>query len=169
MKIHNSIIAVVLMALVVVFGSCKKDPTPTPTPEEKEYTLTYKIFNEYTFTNPFSGETKTYTLSPCFKFDFTYVDANGSTVEMKNVSAPWEKQLTVKKPFTAKLEGKLVYEESELPDTIFYGTPYKISFTGNGTILVDDDEAVKKTTKEKFMEYVAGTDRLNLSGELKLQ
>ena len=33
MKRHISIIAVALMALVVVFGSCQKDPTPTPDPD----------------------------------------------------------------------------------------------------------------------------------------
>ena len=167
MKKHFSILAITLMALVLVFGSCKKDPKPTPS-DSKEYTVKYKISNTASITNPLTGEVKTYTLSPCFKFNFSYVDADGRTVEKTNVTAPWEETITVHRPFNAKMEGELVYNESELPDTVYYGTPYSITISGNGTILHDNDENIARTPKDRFLEHIAGTDRLKFEGKVSL-
>lgn len=167
MKRHISILAICMMALVVAFGSCKKD-NPTQPTDAKTYTVKYKIDNQATFTNPLTGETTTLTLSPCFKFDFTYVDAEGKTVEKTGVTAPWETTLSVKRPFTAKMEGELVYDENDLPDDIYYGTPWAISITGNGTILSDNDANIGHVTKENFLGHIAGTQRLKFSGEVSL-
>lgn len=166
MKKHFSIVAIALMALVVTFGSCKKDPKPTPAPTEKEYTVTYQIPDTYQFLNPetFQYETKPLNISDCFSFEFTYIDADGKTVEVKDVKAPWSKSITVKAPFTAKMEGKSVYNENELPDRVTYSTHSKITVNTSSY----KEGAHGTMTKENFLGHVS-ENALKISNSHEIQ
>ena len=157
------IIAIMIMASAVAFVGCKKDK---PTPQEDTYTLKYAISNESRVTHPLSGEEIVTVLSPCFHFDIRYVDANGNTVEEHNVTAPWEKTLSITKPFHAKLEGTATFVESELPDTLNFGKPYSIKISDNGALLFDSSNSMTTLNKETFLEHFAGTDRMSFSGKL---
>ena len=97
----------------MMFSGCKKDdpkPTPTPTPATK--TVVYKMDN--TYFDQISSYTA--TVSPCFHYTFSYKDANGTMVEVNNPTLPWTKEISVTTPFEAKLEGKVTYNENELPE-----------------------------------------------------
>lgn len=167
MKRSINILAIALVILGMAFVGCKK---PNDNPQEEEtYTLTYKINNEVQFTNPLTGEVSIDVLSPCFHFDITYIGADGNPIEEHNVSAPWEKTLSIHRPFHAKLEGRIIYNEDELPEEVTFGKPYYLSITGNGVVKYDDNNQLSVMSKSSFLEHIAGTERLSFESELTLE
>ena len=172
MKKHISIIALALISLATVFSGCKKDEPEQPVVTKKKYVVRYELSNIQQMVHPLTGDTITFTISPCFKANFTYTDANGQTKEMTNVALPWSEEITVEAPFNAKIEGSLNYEVSELPEEVTFGTVYGIfykrveeqvfsgSFSGSaGT-----------TDKERFIQHMeTHPDRLKFSQEFNIE
>jgi hypothetical protein len=97
-------------------------------------------------------------ISPGFHYNIKYVDATGKTVEVNNVTAPWVlPAFEVKSPFTAIIEGTIVFNENELPDgPIHFGAAPKICVLKSGDqVIYDNDVTGYFNTKEKFLEYAA--------------
>ncbi len=155
MKRHITIIALVMLSLAMTFSGCKKDNNEEQ-PEAKKYIITYQLDNKFETINPSTLEPYVFTLSPCFKANFTYVDANGKSVEMKNVELPWKTEITVTAPFAAKMEGALTYNESELPEQVTYGVRGGISYkrTDGSAITADINGGFSQNPKEKFLEAI---------------
>lgn len=138
----------IMLAMTIIggiFTSCKKDKNEQPT--EKEYTVVYKLEDHVTI------DQTTFYLSDCFTYDFTYTGADGNAVEVKDAKAGWETTIKVKAPFTAKIEGKTKYNESELPEEKihFSHTLANISHSGNYT---NNMSIGVFSTKEKFLEHI---------------
>ena len=163
MKKH-AFIVIMMMASVMAFVSCNKNNDPA-----ESYSLKYQISNEVRFTDPATQTVTVLTLSPCFHFDISYVDANGNLVEEHNITAPWEKTLAISKPFHAKLEGTATFNVDELPEWVTFGTPYSISITGNGVIKYDENNNLSTFTKENFVEHIAGSDLMSFSGSVDFE
>ena len=124
-------------------------------------TIQYKMLDTYKFNS------ETVQISSCFHYNIKYVDANGQTVELNNISAPWSiPAFDVKSPFTARIEGTIIYNENELPDgPINFGAAPKIYVTGTSTVY-DDDITGHFDTKAKFLEFIAThPDRLHFKIE----
>ena len=162
MKKHITIIALVMLSLATVFSGCKKDKDNQGQSETaKKYIVTYQLDNEDETMNPSTLEPIVFTLSPCFKANFTYVDANGQTVEMKDVVLPWKQEITVTAPFNAKMEGALTYNESELPDQVTYGVRGGISYKriDGGGINLDVSGGFYSDSKESFIQHIASSPK----------
>lgn len=153
-----------LAALLIgsmMFTGCKKDnptptpePTPTPTPTTK--TVVYKVAKEF-------GNK---VLSDCFKLNVTYTNAKGESVTETGVTLPWEKSFEVTSPFKAKMEGEIVYNESELPDEVVFGKRYGIGYYNNSSLVIDMVGAFSVDDKEGFLELMqAHPDRLQFTKE----
>ena len=172
MKKHITIIALALISLATVFSGCKKDNNNDQPEQKQKYTVRYELNNVQEFTNPLTGEVTTFTISPCFKANFSYTDADGQMKEVTDVALPWSTEIVVEKPFTAKMEGSIDYEVSELPDEVTYGTLYGILYKPveaqvfSGEILGQ----AGTTDKERFILYM-GThpDRLKFSQEFSIE
>lgn len=111
MKKHITIIALALISLATVFSGCKKDEPDQPETKEK-YTVRYELDNEFDL-----GVSQA-TLSPCFKANISYKDVDGSTVELKDIILPWQKDITVEAPFDASVQAELTFNENELPESV---------------------------------------------------
>jgi ABC-type transport system substrate-binding protein len=116
MKKVTFLLATLLIGGMMLTG-CQKDPqptptpdTPTPTPTPTTKTVVYKMDNVY------YEETSSTPLSPGFHFVFKYKDADGTMVEVNDPTLPWTKEISVTTPFEAKLEGKMTFNENELPE-----------------------------------------------------
>ena len=138
----------IMLAVAVIggiFTSCKKDKNEQPA--EKEYTVAYKLEDHVTI------DQITIYVSDCFTYDFTYTGADGNAVEVKDAKAGWETTIKVKAPFTAKIEGKIKYNEAELPEENihFSYTLANISYSGHHT---SNTRIGTFSTKEKFLEHI---------------
>lgn len=173
MKKHITIIALALISLATVFSSCKKDNNNNNNQPKQKYNVRYELNNVQEFTNPLTGEVTTYTLSPCFKASFSYTDANGQMEEMTNVTLPWSTEIIVEKPFTAKMAGSIVYEESELPeDDLTFGTLYSIRYKPVGTEVYSGgyNGSTATTDKERFLQFMEShPDHLKFSEEINIE
>ena len=171
MKKHITIIALALISLATVFSGCKKDEPDQPETKEK-YVVRYELSNIQQMVHPLTGDTITFTISPCFKANFSYTDADGQMKEMTDVALPWSTEIVVEKPFTAKMEGSIDYEVSELPDEVTYGTLYGILYKPveaqvfSGEILGQ----AGTTDKERFLQFMEShPDRLKFSQEFSIE
>ena len=143
MKKITLLMATLFMVSMMITG-CKKDnPTPEPTPNT--YTVVYKIDNHY----------DDFTMSPCFKMNVSYTDANGQLVTENNVTLPWSKSVDVKIPFHAKMTGTLTYNEAELPDHVVFGLYRGIGLYVNGSEIVPMEGNMSGTSKENFLIIAA--------------
>lgn len=147
----------------LMFTGCKKDnptPTPTPTPTPSAYTVTYKVLNTM------DGK----TMSPCFKLEVTYVDANGQSVTENNVTLPWMKSIEVKAPFHAKMEGTFSYNEQELPESVIYGRIKGIIVEYSGGFSGEVIGNLTTYRKENFLSLIAEhPERLKFTEEKDIQ
>lgn len=171
MKRHITIIALAMLSLATTFSSCKKDNNQDQ-PEAKKYIITYQLDNEFETINPSTFEPYVFTISPCFKANFTYLDANGQPVEMKDVELPWKTEITVTAPFTAKMEGALTYDESELPEEVTYGVRGGISYkrTDGSAFNIDVNGGLSQNSKERFLEIMGNhPERLKIDFTRKLE
>ena len=114
MKKHITIIALAMLSLATLFSGCKKDKDKPNQPEIKEkYVIRYEVKNERTFHGG-DGSIFTYTLSPIFKVDnITYTDENGNSIEVKDVTLPWEKEITIESPFDASVGAELTFNPDD--------------------------------------------------------
>lgn len=130
-----------------------------------------KITVQYQMLDSYKLNSETVHISPCFHYNIKYVDVNGKTVELNNISAPWSiPSFDTKAPYTALIEGDIIYNESELPDgPVIFGAIPKINILQNGTMVVyDNDNTNYFNTKEKFLEFIAThQDRLHFKVEHK--
>ena len=120
-----------------------------------------KITVQYQMKDSFTQNGQSLSISPCFHYNLKYVDATGKTVEVNNVSAPWTlPAFEVKAPFTAKIEGTIVYNESELPETgaIVIGAVPNIHYTENGVVKdhgLNNAPVGQFGSKEQFLSFIA--------------
>ena len=158
MKKHFTIIALALFTIAATFCGCKKDNDnngqqgggdDTPV-ESTTYVVKYVISDKATL----------YTMSPCFKANFTYINEKGETVEESNITLPWETEIIVKAPFTAQIAGTLTYKEEELPETVYFGCCPSIMYklTTAETFSTTGFGVIAKTTKQKFIENIKPKD-----------
>ena len=158
MKKVTFLLTTLLVGGMMLTG-CKKDnpqPTPTPTPAPTAYTVVYKVGNSLNNS----------VLSPCFKLEVTYLDANGQAVTESNITPPWEKAIEVTRPFHAKMDGTFSYNEAELPETVVYGRRFGIGGGNGSSINVNMTGAFSSSSKEAFLNLVAEhPDRLKFSTE----
>ena len=165
MKKVTFLLATLLIGSMMLTG-CKKD-TPnngdneggggnTPT-TEKVYSVKYELLETA------KVEGVMVSVLPGCKFNVSYVDADGKTVEVQQVTAPWSVMIeNVKTPFTAKMEGTITYDESQIPETdiTFVKLP-KITLVAGGVNHVADNFKVYNfNTKEKFLNAVQENPRL---------
>lgn len=144
MKKVKYLLATLIIGGLLVTGCKKTEPTPTPTPTPEK--IEYKILNT-------DGN---HTISPCFKLDVTYLDANGQSVTETNITLPWSKTFEVNFPFHAKMEGTFSYDEAELPEEIVLGCSRGIGAYTNGTLHIEmNDKYSTFHSKEKFLNTIA--------------
>ena len=154
-------IVVSLLILSVLFIGCKKSssnddvvqPTPpTPTPPVETAVIKYYLGNQ-------KDEN---VMSPCFRANLTYRNADGEMLSVENVSLPWtSEEITVTKPFDALMEGIMLFNEEELPDTVYYGR--MPSLYVNGTLL-GISGGIQWRSKENFISMVTEhPDRLEIN------
>lgn len=149
MKKVTFLLATLLIGSMMLTG-CKKDdpqptPTPGPTPTPATKTITYILDKTCTV----SGSLL--TVSPCFRYTFTYKDADGKMVEVVDATLPWIKEINVKTPFEAEMKGKITYNENDLPDYVYWGAPGNINVgTSHST-----SGGVRGNDKQEFLEIVA--------------
>ena len=144
-------IVVSLLILCVLFIGCKKSssnddvvqPTPpTPTPPVETAVIKYYLGNQ-------KDET---VMSPCFRANMSYKNADGEMVTVENVSLPWtSEEITVTKPFEALMEGVMLFNEEELTDTVRYGRMPRLYIDN---ILVGSLGGVDLWPKENFLKMV---------------
>lgn len=155
MKKHVTIIAMALLSLAAVVG-CKKnnehqdDPEP-PVVVKNEYIIHYAIETQETKVD------STIVFTPCFKANVTYLEANGDTVKLTDVSLPWSKDITVTAPFSAYIKGNEFYDQSELPDDVTYGyfAGFKAQSVETSTIIDKMRGYFGITSKENFLNNLA--------------
>jgi hypothetical protein len=141
----------------MMFTGCKKD-NPSDTPEtEKVYTVKYELLESAEVENAMV------TVLPGCKFNVSYVGADGQMVELQDVTAPWSVTIeNFKATLTAKMEGTVSYDESQIPETdiTFVKLP-KITLVAGGVNHVADNFKVYNfNTKEKFLSAVQENPRL---------
>ena len=129
-----------------------------------------KIAIQYQMKDSFTQTGGTATVSPCFHYNVKYVDATGKTVEVNNISAPWTLPVfDVKSPYTAKIEGTIVYNESDLPEEgpINFGAVPNIHVSANGkTYDYGDPITGTFSSKQQFLDFIAThPDRLKFKVE----
>lgn len=132
--------------------SCNRENGGSGSTTASNPTVQYKMLDSYKL----NGQEVQFT--PGFSYNIKYVDATGKTVEVNNVTAPWTlPAFEVKCPFTAKIEGTILFNESDLPDgPITFGAAPKICVLKDGKqVIYDDDVTSYFNTKEKFLEYAA--------------
>lgn len=131
----------------MIFTSCSKDPTPTPTPTPTPEPSSKTVKVSYQFVKENAGV----VLSDCFKLNVTYIDASGKEVTENGVTMPWVKEFEVTKPFHAKMEGELVYNDNELPDTVYFGTCCGIGYYQSSELNISLQGGFGVGSKEKFL------------------
>ena len=138
--------ATLFMVSMMITGCDRDDPTPTPTPDPTPdtYTVVYKIDNK-------SGSL---IMSPCFKMNVTYTDANGQLVTENSVTLPWSKSVEIKRPFHAEMAGTLTYNEADLPDTVVFGLRRGIGLFTNASGNVEMVGNMSSASKENFLNLV---------------
>ena len=167
MKKVTFLLATLLIGGLMLTG-CKKDdpqPTPTPTPTTTTKTVVYKMDNSWYDQTSSSS----ITLSPCFHFTFSYKDANGMMVEVNDPTLPWTKEITVTTPFEAKLEGKVTYNENELPEEgkVCVGALCTIKTDNNKTA---DPSYQQFRDKQQFLDFLSThPDMLSYSFTLSIK
>lgn len=150
------LLANLLIGGLMITG-CSKEPTPTPTPEPSSKTV--KV--SYQFVKENAGV----VLSDCFKLNVTYIDASGKEVTENGVTMPWVKEFEVTKPFHAKMEG-LVYNENELPETVYFGTCCGIGYYQSSELNISLQGGFGMGSKEKFLNTMAhNPDKLKFKVE----
>ena len=169
-----------LLATLIVGGmmltGCKKDDQnnngnngnngETPA-TEVVYSVKYELLETA------QVQTGTFSVLPGCTFDVSYVNAEGNTVEVKNVTAPWSVTVdNIKKPFKAKLEGTVSYDEAQLPETDINFVKFpQITITPSvGQAVVSNDFFHNYfSTKQKFLDAIQQSSRiLNFSTSKEL-
>jgi len=145
MKKIALLIATLFTVSMMITGCNREDPTPEPTPNT--YTVVYKIDNQSLVTSDI--------MSPCFKMNVTYTDANGQLVTENNVTLPWSKSVEIKLPFHAKMTGTITYNEADLPETVVFGLVRGIGLYVNGSGNVSMEGNMSSTSKENFLIIAA--------------
>ena len=139
-----------LLMVSMLFIGCKKSssndeqvkPTPQPTPPVETAVIKYHLHNV-------SGP---YMISPCFRANMSYKNADGEMVTVENVSLPWtSEEITVTKPFEALMEGVMLFNEEELTDTVRYGRMPRLYIDN---ILVGSLGGVDLWPKQNFLKMV---------------
>ena len=172
MKKVTFLLAALLVGGMMLTG-CKKDDQnnngnngETPA-TEVVYSVKYELLETA------QVQTGTFSVLPGCTFDVSYVNAEGNTVEVKNVTAPWSVTVdNIKKPFTAKLEGTVSYDEAQLPETDINFVKFpQITITpsvGQPEVL-NDFFLSKYSTKQKFLDAIQHSSRiLNFSTSKEL-
>ena len=90
-------------------------------------------------------------MSPCFKVNVTYTDANGQSITENNATLPWTKSIEVTLPFHAKMEGAYTFNEADLPDYVYFGKCIGIGLDNPW----EDAASMGGLSKQKFLEYLA--------------
>lgn len=150
--------ATLFMVSMMITGCDRDDPTPTPTPDPTPdtYTVVYMI----------NDQANGSTMSPCFKMNVTYTDADGQLVTENNVTLPWTKSVDVEIPFHAKMTGTLTYNEADLPETVVYGLVRGIGLYTNGSGDVEIVGSMHTASKENFLRLITEhPDRLQFTME----
>ena len=105
-------------------------------------------------------------MSPCFKMNVTYTDADGQLVTENNVTLPWTKSVDVEIPFHAKMTGTLTYNEADLPETVVYGLVRGIGLYTNGSGDIEIVGSMHTASKENFLRLITEhPDRLQFTME----
>ncbi|MBR2770797.1 MAG: hypothetical protein IKD78_02075 [Bacteroidales bacterium] len=167
MKKVTFLLATLLIGGMMLTG-CKKDPQPTPsptpgpTPTPTTKTVVYKVDNIFKTGDINTGQVTTHTVSPCFHYSFSFKDANGNMVEVNDATLPWTKEISVNVPFEAKIEGKVTYNEADLPEQVEYARIALINGEG--------ETAGYSTSKADFIEWIAThPDKLEFSKTKTIQ
>lgn len=150
--------ATLFMVSMMITGCDRDDPTPTPTPDPTPdtYTVVYMI----------NDQANGSTMSPCFKMNVTYTDADGQLVTENNVTLPWTKPVDVEIPFHAKMTGTLTYNEADLPETVVYGLVRGIGLYTNGSGDIEIVGSMHTASKENFLRLITEhPDRLQFTME----
>lgn len=147
MKKVTFLLATLLIGGTMLTGCKKTEPTPNPEPTPTTYTVVYKVDNN----DPFSG----LTMSPCFKVNVTYTDANGQSVTESNATLPWSKSIEVTLPFHAKMDGTFTFNEADLPDQVVFGKRRGIGLYTNSSGNVEMTGGMGSASKENFLSLVA--------------
>ena len=162
-----------LLAALIIGGmmltGCKKDnPTNndnnnTPeTPTQTTKSVVYKVDNTFQTGDINTGQVTTHTVSPCFHYSFSYKDADGKMVEVTDATLPWTKEISVNVPFEAKIEGKVTYNEADLPEQVEYARIALINGEG--------EKSGYSTSKADFIEWIAThPEKLNYSKTKTIQ
>ena len=154
MKKVMFLLATLLIGGMMLTG-CKPEPTPEPEPTPTTHTVVYKIDNQTLF-----GDL---VVSPCFKVNVTYTDANGQSVTEENATLPWSKSVEVTIPFHAKMDATYTFDEADLPDQVIFGKCYGIGIDGS----LDLDGQISLSKKDAFLTYIAeNPDQLQLTVEV---
>ena len=156
-----------LLVVSMLFVGCKKSssnnepvqptpPTPTP-PVEETAVIKYHV---HTVIHTAIGDM---ILSPCFRANVSYKNADGEMVNVENVSLPWtSEEITVTKPFEALIEGVMLFNEEELPDTVVYGRLPSLYI--DGELVGLSFASMNMWPKTTFLEMVTThPDRLDFS------
>lgn len=170
MKKHITIIASIMLAFAMSFSACNKDPQGgegngnggNNQETSVKRNVRYKLDNEVL----------SQVISPCFKANINYVGADGQMVEVKNAELPWSVDILVEAPFHAKFEGTMVYDESELPDDVSFGTPYGIFFKAPEDQVYSGESLghISVISKDKFLEFIeTNPDFLQFQQELNIR
>ena len=138
--------ATLFMVSMMITGCDRDDltPTPTPDPTPDTYTVVYMI----------NDQANGSTMSPCFKMNVTYTDADGQLVTENNVTLPWTKSVDVEIPFHAKMTGTLTYNEADLPETVVYGLVRGIGLYTNGSGDIEIVGSMHTASKENFLRLI---------------
>lgn len=150
----KSVFTIMLAMTIIggIFTSCNKENDNKPT--EKEYTVKY-ILRDHDLQNVYVSE--------CFTYDFTYTGADNNAVKVDGVKAGWEMEIKVKAPFIAKIEGKIKYNESELPEENIHFSHTLANILHSGYYTNNMSISVF-STKEKFLDYInKHPEKLNFS------
>lgn len=173
MKKVTFLLAALLVGGMMLTG-CKKDDQnnngnngETPA-TEVVYSVKYELLETAQVSTG-----STLSVLPGCTFDVSYVNAEGNTVEVKNVTAPWSVTVdNIKKPFTAKLEGTVSYDEAQLPETDINFVKFpQITVTPSvGQAVVSNDFFCDYfRTKQKFLDAIQqGSRILNFSTSKEL-
>ena len=146
MKKVMFLLATLLIGGMMLTG-CKPEPTPEPEPEPEPTPTTKTVF--YKIANKSAAG---YVVSPCFKVNVTYTDANGQSVTENEATLPWTKSIEVTLPFHAKMDGTYTFDEANLPDSVNFGKLFGI---GIGVDVFIPSGSVQMFKKAKFLQYAA--------------
>ncbi len=141
MKKVSFLLATLLIGGMMLTGCKKPEPTPEPEPTPTKHTVVYSINNTYL----------DMVMSPCFKVNVTYTDANGQSITENNATLPWTKSIEVTLPFHAKMEGAYTFNEADLPDYVYFGKCIGIGLDNPW----EDAASMGGLSKQKFLEYLA--------------